>query len=382
MSDDFSGCEQGQVLGGGQAALKRVGFLRSRHVFFTSAQNVWTACPLVAAAPQGFWQSRRRAAECPGRPASRLGRMEPVEWGFCDQRPSKIGGQGLHYRAASVRGAMWGHTQDAALAAAPIPAVLLPTAFSRVLAFCVPKVNRGSVRQVLAQSHPSRRPYGSAFSGALAAYAYYSHAGADFARVPSKAPSLVALRHSGKACGERGVTLVELLVVIVMIAVLLGVAIAGYQHFTTSNTVVAELHSLKQAISLARSQAVTLGDNVMICASDDAGSSAPTCSGTNEWDTGWVVLLPTNGVCTATSGQPVAAQASFRSQDTAVFTSTAGGGAPASFCFDRDGFPASAGLPGMFVFNTKTPNAEDRLCLAMNAVGHLKILSAGQGGCP
>jgi type IV fimbrial biogenesis protein FimT len=172
------------------------------------------------------------------------------------------------------------------------------------------------------------------------------------------------------------------MVVIVMIAVVLGVAIANYQHFTTSNTVVAELHALKQDITLARSQAATLGGNVLVCASSNPGSTTPSCSGTNEWNTGWAVVVPSNGSCTATTGSPVAAQAALRSQNTIVFVPSAGGTAPTSLCFNRYGLPTGQTVSGLFVFNTKTPDAGDRLCLGVNSVGHLQTFSSGQGGCP
>jgi hypothetical protein len=35
----------------------------------------------------------------------------------------------------------------------------------------------------------------------------------------------------------------------------------------------------------------------------------------------------------------------------------------------------------MFVFNTADDNADDRLCLSINGMGHLNILANGQGGC-
>lgn len=184
---------------------------------------------------------------------------------------------------------------------------------------------------------------------------------------------------------QSGLTLVELMVAIAMVAIVLAIGIPEYQNFTQSNTLLAELHTLKGDIALARSEASTTGSNIIICASSDPTNAAPTCSsGSNEWNTGWVVMAPTNSSCSATSGTPLKVQGAFLSKNTVVFNPSAGGTAPSSFCFNRNGLPASTTattLPGMFVFNTPNNNADDRLCLGINEAGHLSILANGQGGC-
>lgn len=193
--------------------------------------------------------------------------------------------------------------------------------------------------------------------------------------------SIGRLAHDPK---QSGLTLIELMVVIVLVAIVLSVGVASYSQFSTSNTVVAELHSLRASIALARSEAVTTGTNIIVCSSNDPTSAAPTCSGTNEWNTGWAVLSPSAGSCLATSGQgaPFAVQGPLLSQNTIVFTPLAGGTAPTSFCFNRGGFPVAPSVPGMFVFNTKKTIVGDRLCLSVNPAGHMQTLGSGQGGCP
>jgi type IV fimbrial biogenesis protein FimT len=188
--------------------------------------------------------------------------------------------------------------------------------------------------------------------------------------------------------GQSGLTLIELMVAIAMIAIVLAIGIPEYQNFTTSNTLLAELHTLKGDIALARSEAATTGSNVVLCASNDPTSTNPSCSNTNQWNTGWIILAPTNSSCTATSGTPLKVQDAFLSKNTVVFSPSSGNTAGSSaFCFNRNGLPASTTtttattLSGMFVFNTADDNADDRLCLSINGMGHLNILANGQGGC-
>jgi type IV fimbrial biogenesis protein FimT len=182
---------------------------------------------------------------------------------------------------------------------------------------------------------------------------------------------------------QSGLTLVELMVAIAMVSIVLAIGIPEYQNFTQSNTLLAELHTLKGDIALARSEASTMGSNVLICASSNPTNSTPGCSGNNEWNTGWAVI-PTDSTCTVTTGQAIRLRGAFLSQNTVTFANAAGGGtAPTSFCFNRNGLPVTGStLSGMFVFNTKNNNADDRLCLGINGSGHMNILAAGQSGCP
>nr|WP_226820202.1 GspH/FimT family protein [Acidithiobacillus ferrooxidans] len=144
----------------------------------------------------------------------------------------------------------------------------------------------------------------------------------------------------------------------------------------------AEVHTLKGDIALARSEAATTGSNVLICASSNPTNSTPGCSGSNEWNTGWAVI-PTDSTCTVTTGQAIRVRGAFLSQNTVTFTNAAGGTAPTSFCFNRNGLPATGStLSGIFIFNTKNNNTGDELCLGINDSGHMNILAAGQSGCP
>ena len=185
------------------------------------------------------------------------------------------------------------------------------------------------------------------------------------------------------ACpSQYGLTLVELMVAMAMVAIVLAIGIPEYQNFTTSNTLLAELHTLKGDIALARSEAATLGSNVVICPSSNPNNTNPSCSGANQWNAGWVILATNSNTSCSTSNSPapLKVQDAFLSENTVVFTPSA----TTSLCFNRNGLPVvptAATLSGMFVFNTPNNNAGDRLCLGINGTGHLNILANGQGGC-
>lgn len=85
---------------------------------------------------------------------------------------------------------------------------------------------------------------------------------------------------------ESGMTLVELLITIVVLSILLALGVPGLQNFIKSTRVSAQANDLVVAIQLARSEAVKRGTRGVICASDDEA----TCSGSDDWTTGWIVF--------------------------------------------------------------------------------------------
>lgn len=72
---------------------------------------------------------------------------------------------------------------------------------------------------------------------------------------------------------QRGLTLIELIVAITLLAILFTTAIPRYQQFTARNEVAAEVMRIKTALALARNTAVTRRHVIAVCpvASPEAG---------------------------------------------------------------------------------------------------------------
>ena len=100
----------------------------------------------------------------------------------------------------------------------------------------------------------------------------------------SKGSSVRAGPAVGPACSERGVTLVELLFAIMVLAILAVIAIPSYRDASLSGRLSAISSDLYTSVQLARSEAIKSNTTVTLCASDDGA----TCSG--DWEDGWVVL--------------------------------------------------------------------------------------------
>ncbi len=64
---------------------------------------------------------------------------------------------------------------------------------------------------------------------------------------------------------QRGLTLIELIVAIAVLAIMVTWAIPSFQRFTARNEVAAEVMRIKTALALARNTAVTRRTTISVC---------------------------------------------------------------------------------------------------------------------
>ncbi|WOJ96492.1 GspH/FimT family pseudopilin [Congregibacter brevis] len=91
------------------------------------------------------------------------------------------------------------------------------------------------------------------------------------------------------AKGQSGFTLIELMMVLVLIAVLLGVGGPSFQSSLQRNRLQSAVNTVATALSFARAEAVIRSQPVSICPTIDTSS----CSGSN-WETGWLIFVDNN----------------------------------------------------------------------------------------
>jgi len=100
---------------------------------------------------------------------------------------------------------------------------------------------------------------------------------------------------------NRGFTLLELMVVIVLAAILFGVGIPSFTNFIRNARMTSAANDLIAAVHMTRAEAVKRRDVAVACSSANPMAASPACS----QGTGWFVWADLNANLVADAGEPV-----------------------------------------------------------------------------
>lgn len=98
-----------------------------------------------------------------------------------------------------------------------------------------------------------------------------------------------------------GMTLVELLIVMVILALLMAVAVPNFRSLMVRRAATAAASALSSDYRLARSEAIRRTTFVTICRSSDGAS----CGTADSWHTGWIVFLDSDQDRVVDAGEEV-----------------------------------------------------------------------------
>jgi len=103
----------------------------------------------------------------------------------------------------------------------------------------------------------------------------------------------------------------ELIVAMAIVAILLGISIPAFKNYGWNLRMRTAMHTLRTDLNLARSRAISLGVETVICPAPDSEDSdtGPVCSGDSLWHTGWIVFADLNGDRQRQSTEPILSQA-------------------------------------------------------------------------
>ena len=88
-----------------------------------------------------------------------------------------------------------------------------------------------------------------------------------------------------------GFTLVELLITILVASLLMALAVPAFNSFIENNRIASSTNELVSALAVARSEAIHRRETASLCSSADLAS----CSGSANWETGWILFSDRNG---------------------------------------------------------------------------------------
>jgi type IV fimbrial biogenesis protein FimT len=191
-----------------------------------------------------------------------------------------------------------------------------------------------------------------------------------------KAPEMVFFESRERMAG---VTLLELLVVIVVAAILMGVATSSYKSITLSSRISSEINGLLGDMQYARSEAIKQGQNVVICV---APATANDCvAGNTNWDQGWIVFVdPTGGKSTGGNAALILRrQVAFSTNSAGGTGDTLSDGLTSNVSFDREGvtlglLSTMGGAGGAVVpLHTAPVDATKTRCLWITNVGNVSV---------
>ena len=170
-----------------------------------------------------------------------------------------------------------------------------------------------------------------------------------------------------------GVTSMELLTVMAVIAILSGIAVPSFISLIQSNRVAGEVNALSGDIQFARSEAIKEGLPVSLCVS----VNGTNCSNINTWNKGWIVFSDPNGNQVLEPGERILKkQIPWTNTDTFTADNNI-----SAFSYNRDGFAFN--LPGTVIWTLHTQpfNASASRCLVVNIVGRQQVQTPANGNC-
>lgn len=165
---------------------------------------------------------------------------------------------------------------------------------------------------------------------------------------------------------SNGFTLIEMMIVLVILAVVLGFAVPAFQQVRLATRLTSYANDLVGSLYLARGEAIKRNNQVRLCATSDGA----TCATSGGWQQGWIVLDPNDVVLQ----YQAALQAGYS------LTETANGGA-LTLTFDASGLVSPA--PATFTVCRQTPTVGDQKReISVTTIGRTNVERGAATTCP
>jgi type IV fimbrial biogenesis protein FimT len=94
---------------------------------------------------------------------------------------------------------------------------------------------------------------------------------------------------------QKGFSLIELLVTLLIVSILLSIAGPEFSSFISNNRMAASINQASISLHLARTEAIKRNSFVSVCPSADWDAANPTCTPAGSFDDGWIVFVDADG---------------------------------------------------------------------------------------
>ncbi len=186
----------------------------------------------------------------------------------------------------------------------------------------------------------------------------------------------------------RGVTLIELLVTLSVVAILLAIGVPSFQAVLARNRIAGITNDLMGALNLTRSEAIKRGKIVTICkstntdATDNSAASTPTptcsTSSTVGWQDGWLIFVDDSSAMGAQRGVRNTGEQLLRVHQPSTDNATINGAPnfPDFLSYLPSGVSKASSLAnGAFAISS----ASEQRCIQVSTTGRARLM---QGACP
>lgn len=182
----------------------------------------------------------------------------------------------------------------------------------------------------------------------------------------------------------RGLTLIELLVTMAILAILMGLAAPSFLRTVRSNAMATGVNTFLADMRYARSEAVRRGGRVVLCRTDAPEASTPACASDagstgKGWATGWIIFHDLDGDGTYSTGDnTLRVQAGLGSVDRVLEGTPT---ASTKFRFTATGRLSDTGSAAKLVFGGDSFVTELKRVVCVSAGGRGRIAGDGSAGC-
>ncbi len=166
----------------------------------------------------------------------------------------------------------------------------------------------------------------------------------------------------------------EVVVTMAIAAILIGIGAPSFRYITTSDRISGEVNSLLGDMQYARAEAIKEGQTVSVCA---AASNDTSCSGSDTWNTGWLVFSG-SGSQPAGSADILLVRGAFNGGDSFEPLD----GTTSVVHFNREGFaPGVAAGAVTFQLHDSSDKSTYTRCLYLTLMGMPTTQTYGERKC-